>query len=110
MLLDDCVGTEENFIDEVFKKKGKPKSYVDSFYLVRNSVIEEKPFMILQTYESIQSSLVSYNYWFNRESKGEKFTVGFLELLFFNLKMKRIHGNSYTEWNPELEYREKFLS
>ncbi len=36
--------------------------------------------------------------------------VGFLELLFFNIKMKRIHGNSYTEWNPELEYREKFLS
>jgi hypothetical protein len=95
-------------LDEYNYKNKKPiKNYFEAFFFIRNEVINKRN-TDLNTYEKIQDAIVLAN--FKLIPRNNKLKAGFLETLWFNVKMKKIHGESWKFWDPMSDYYLRYQS
>lgn len=95
-------------LDEYNYNNKKPiKNYFEAFFFIRNEVINKRH-ADLNTYEKIQDAIVRAN--FELISKNNKLKAGFWETVWFNAKMKKIHGKSWKFWDPMTDYYLRYQS
>jgi hypothetical protein len=101
---DGSFSRERQWLKDDLNKSGI-KSYFDAFYFVRNQVLDRNLRSEFPTYKSIQDFIINAN--FNRSSD-KKLSSGVWETIWFNVKMYRVHLDSWEVWDPNDEYFKKF--